>query len=68
MKNPKFKVADVVEYVVPSNSIDAPPQRVELIIKDAHEWMESESCWLYKAISKITHQVVYVRETELTLR
>lgn len=67
MKNPKFQIADVVEYVVPSNSMDAPPQRVHLIIKDVHEWMEKESCWLYKAISKITNQVVYVRESELRL-
>lgn len=67
MKSPKFRIADVVEYVVPSNSLDAPPQRVQLIIKDAHEWLENESCWLYQAISKITHQVVYVRESELRL-
>lgn len=39
---------------------------VEVLIVNVDQWLLSDKCYLYKAISKRTNQVVWVKETDLT--
>jgi len=62
---PKYIEGDRVLYDLISFNDSKKKEVVELIIICIDQWLEYDKCWLYRAISTITNQIVFVKEIHL---
>lgn len=61
---PRYKSGDRVGYCVYYLN-DIAGETIELIIATPDQYLEKDNCWLYRAISTITNQIVFVKESDL---
>jgi hypothetical protein len=61
---PKYKSGDRVLYCVYYHN-DIAGETIEVIIATFDQYLEKDNCWLYRAISTITNQIVFVKESDL---
>lgn len=61
---PKYKSGDRVMYCVCYHN-DIAGETIELIIALPDQYLEKDNCWLYRAISTITNQIVFVKEKDI---
>ena len=64
---PLYKTGDKVWYSFPKLNDIVGEDAIVLIIVQSDQWLVDDKCWLYRAISTRTNQIVYVKEKDLRI-